>query len=109
MLLVYFGAQSVWVLALIGLTLLLAVILAIQAHRARVQGGTEELPGMLGEVTQASDARCRARALVRGEVWQIHADVPLQPGQTVRVRAERGLILEVEPVPERDAFLGESS
>ncbi|MGB3424461.1 MAG: NfeD family protein [Castellaniella sp.] len=109
MLLVYFGSQSVWAMALLGLILLLGVIIAIQAHRSRARGGNEELPGMVGEVTQASDERGRARALVRGEIWQVHADAPLQPGQTVRVRAERGLMLEVEPVPERDASLGEPS
>ncbi|MFV0283811.1 MAG: NfeD family protein [Castellaniella sp.] len=107
MLLVYFGSQSVWALSLLGLILLLAVIIAIQAHRGRARGGNEELPGMIGEVVQASDIRGRARALVRGEIWQVHADMRLMPGQTVRVRAERGLILEVEPVPERDVSPGE--
>ena len=109
MLLVYFGSQSVWALSLVGLILLLAVILGIQAHRARVRGGNEELPGMMGEVTLASDTRGRARALIRGEIWQVHAETPLLPGQAVRVRAAHGLMLEVEPVPERDVFLGEPS
>ena len=109
MLLVYFGSQSVWALSLLGLILLLAVVIAIQAHRGRARGGNEELPGMIGEITQASDARGRARALVRGEVWQVHADAPLRPGQAVRVLAERGLMLEVEPVPDREVFLGEPS
>ena len=109
MLLVYFGSQSVWALSLMGLILLLAVIIAVQAHRARVRGGNEELPGMIGEITTASDPRGRARALIRGEIWQVHADRPLQPGQTVRVRAEHGLLLEVEPVPQRDVFRREPS
>lgn len=109
MLLVYFGSQSVWALSLLGLILLLGVIIAIQAHRGRARGGNEELPGMVGEVTQASDTRGRARALVRGEIWQVHATAPLRLGQVVRVRAERGLMLEVEPVPERDVSLGEPS
>ncbi|MGE4452001.1 NfeD family protein [Castellaniella sp.] len=109
MLLVYFGSQSAWALSLLGLILLLAAVIAIQAHRGRARGGNEELPGMAGEVTQASDARGRARALVRGEIWQVHADTPLRPGQAVRVRAARGLMLEVEPVPERDVSLGEPS
>lgn len=109
MLLVYFGSQSVWALSLLGLILLLAAIIAIQAHRRRVRGGNEELPGMIGEITQASDDRGRARALVRGEIWQVHAGTPLRPDQAVRVRAEHGLMLEVEPVPEGDDSLGEPS
>lgn len=109
MLLLYFGSKSVWALSLLGLILVLAAIIAIQAHRGRVRGGNEELPGMTGEVTQASDARGRARALVRGEIWQVYADTPLKLGQSVRVRAEHGLMLKVEPVPERDVSLGEPS
>ena len=109
MLLLSFGSQSLWVLGLLGLLGVLAVVFAVQVHHARAQGGNEELPGMLGEVTQASDARGRARALIRGEIWQVQADTPLRLGQTVRVRAEQGLWLNVEPVPERDVFLGEPS
>lgn len=109
MLLVYFGTQSAWALGLLGLILLLAVVIAIQAHRGRVLGGNEELPGMLGEVTEPSDARGRAWALVRGEIWQVRADTPLSPGQTVRVKAARGLTLVVERVPDSDASLGEPS
>ncbi|WP_345797875.1 NfeD family protein [Castellaniella sp. MT123] len=109
MLLVYFSSQSVWALGLLGLVILLAVVIAVQAHRSRAQGGNEELPGMTGEVTEPSDARGRAWALVRGEVWQVRADVPLHPGQGVRVLRARGLILLVEPIPERDDSLGESS
>lgn len=109
MLLVYFSSQSVWALGLLALVLLLAVIIAIQAHRGRARGGNEELPGMTGEVTEPSDARGRAWALVRGEVWQVRSDAPLHVGQEIRVLRARGLMLAVEPIPERDDSLGESS
>jgi membrane-bound serine protease (ClpP class) len=109
MLLVYFGSQSTWALVMLGLILLLGAILAIQAHRSRAQGGNEELPGMTGEVTQASDSRGRAWAQIRGEAWQVHADQPLALGQSVRVRSARGLTLEVEPIPELDSSDGEPS
>ena len=96
MVLLYWGADTMWVLIAVGLILLLAVVLGIQAHRMRVLGGNEELPGMRGEVTQASDSRGRAYALVRGEIWRVHAREPLAEGDVVRVRAARGLTLEVE-------------
>lgn len=108
MLLVYFSSQSTWALVMLGLVLLLAVILAVQAHRARARGGNEELPGMTGEVTEASDARGRSWAMVRGEAWQVHANEPLTAGQVVRVRAVRGLVLEVEPIRGVDTTNGES-
>lgn len=97
MLLIYFGSQSAWALGLLLLILLLAAVIAIQAQRQRAQGGNEELPGMLGEVTQATDARGRGWAQVRGEAWQIHCNQPVPVGQAVRVRKVRGLVLEVEP------------
>lgn len=96
MVLMYWGVNSVWALVGIGLILLLAVILGIQAHRMRVLGGNEELPGMRGEVTEASDARGYAYALVRGEIWRIRSSDRLTPGDWVRVRKVRGLTLDVE-------------
>ncbi|HEX7388249.1 MAG TPA: NfeD family protein [Castellaniella sp.] len=99
MLLVYFSSQSTWALVMLGLIILLGVILAIQAHRGRARGGNEELPGMTGEVTQPSDERGHAWAMVRGEAWQVHATTPLVVGQTVQVRAVHGLTLEVDAQP----------
>lgn len=108
MLLVYFSAQTTWALVLLGLVVLLAVVVAVQAHRHRASGGNEELPGMVGEVTEPSDARGRAWAMVRGEAWQVHADQPLSAGQSIRVLAVRGLRLEVEPVLPIDVPPGDS-
>lgn len=97
MLLIYFGSQSAWALGLMLLIFLLAAVIAIQAQRQRAQGGNEELPGMVGEVTQETDGRGRGWALVRGEVWQVRSKAPLQVGQAVRVRSVQGLVLQVEP------------
>jgi len=108
MLLLYFGAQSVWALSLLGLVLLLAAVIAIQAHRGRALGGNEELPGMTGEVTEPADERGTSRVLVRGEVWQARSRAPLRPGQAIRVLRARGLVLIVEPLAERDTVSGES-
>lgn len=110
MLLVYFGVQSVWALVLLGLILILAVVIAIQAHRNRVLGGNEELPGMVGEITEATDKRGRGRALVRGEIWQVYCETPLQAGQMVRVIRARDLLLVVQPLADDTRVsTGESS
>jgi membrane protein implicated in regulation of membrane protease activity len=47
--------------------------------------------------------------MVRGEAWQVHADQPLAVGQPVRVRAVRGLTLEVEPAVEPASQVDDSS
>lgn len=98
MVLVYWGVNSVWALVGIGLILLLAIILGVQAHRMRVLGGNEELLGMCGEVTEASDARGYAYASVRGEIWRIRSRGRLAEGDWVRVRKARGLTLDVERI-----------
>src|SRR5690606_17482863 len=92
---VYAGANSVYALIGLGLILLLVVIMGIQAHRMRVHGGNEELPGMTGEVTEPSDAHGRAYALVRSEIWRVRCSQRLVPGDTIRVQAVDGLTLEV--------------
>lgn len=109
MLLVYFSSQTTWALVMLGLVLLLGAVLGVQAHRTRARAGNEELPGMTGEVTEASDARGRSWAMVRGEAWQIRSDLPLKAGQVVRVRTVHGLVLEVEPLQDPASPNGESS
>lgn len=91
----YWGANTIYILIGLGLILILAVILGFQAHRERVLGGNEELPGMVGEVTQASDVHGVAYALVRSEIWRVHCAQVLSVGDTVEVRAAPGLTLDV--------------
>lgn len=95
MIALYAGIDSVYALIGLGLILLLVVVMGIQAHRMRVHGGNEELPGMTGEVTAPSDAHGRAYALVRSEIWRVRCTQPVVPGDTVRVQAVDGLTLEV--------------
>ena len=44
MILLYWGADTWWALLAVGVILLLAVILGIQAHRMRVLGGQRRAP-----------------------------------------------------------------
>ena len=76
---------------------LLAGSMALRARRAPVISGREEMVGALGEVTQNVNGQVWAR--IHGENWQVGADVPLQPGQRVRVVELTGLILKVKPEP----------
>ena len=92
------GVPVALVLLLAG-TSLAAVLLgggmALRARRRPVVSGAEELPGAAGVVSDVDGAA--AWALVHGERWRVHSDVPLQPGQAVRVTALHGLTLEVVP------------
>lgn len=77
--------------------LLLAAGLAT-AWRARgrpVVSGDQGMIGARGRVLAWGEGE--GTVLVHGERWAAVAAVPLRPGQSVRVRARRGLRLEVAP------------
>lgn len=69
--------------------------MALRARRAPVVSGGEDMVGARGEVLQVTDDE--AWAEVRGERWKVRSDVPLQPGQIVRVMRLTGLLLQVQP------------
>lgn len=98
MLLIYFSSRSQLAMVLIGLVLLLCIYIGIQAHRKRIRAGNEELVGMYGEITTMSDSRGKARALIRGEIWQVYSPETLEIGQMVQVVATHGLLLDVQAV-----------
>lgn len=87
---------------LIGMALLSAALLfatgtfAVKARGRRVVSGREELIGSAGVVTHCEGATCYAQ--VHGERWRVRAQVPLAPGEEVRVVHVDGLTLDVEPV-----------
>lgn len=95
MLAIYWGINTTYTLIGIGVILLLALIMGIQAHRERVLGGNEELPGMIGEVTQASDSHGIAYALVRSEIWRVRCAQTLSIGDSIKVQTAPGLTLNV--------------
>ncbi|WP_135466389.1 NfeD family protein [Crenalkalicoccus roseus] len=81
--------------AAIGMALLAATLVATWRSRGRpaVTGG-HALIGRRGRVLSWSGEQ--GIVLVRGERWVATASTPLLPGQPIRVRARRGLRLEVE-------------
>ncbi|HET9122308.1 MAG TPA: NfeD family protein [Acidiferrobacteraceae bacterium] len=82
------------VLAVLWLLLIVGMALRNRGRRALLGGA--ELMGAHGTVVTAMPL---LRIRVRGELWQATASMPLPVGAGVRVRAIRGLTLEVEPDP----------
>jgi membrane-bound serine protease (ClpP class) len=58
-------------------------------------------PGMVGEVGRATAevGPDSGEVFVHGELWAARADQPIPPGEYVRVREVRGLVLHVDPQP----------
>jgi membrane-bound serine protease (ClpP class) len=65
---------------------------AVTAKKAPVTVGPQEIIGMEGVVREGG------LVFIRGELWRVHSDEPLSPGQRVRVEALDGLTLDVHPV-----------
>ncbi|HEY9098099.1 MAG TPA: nodulation protein NfeD [Thiobacillus sp.] len=82
-----------------GLFSFLVAGMAIKARARPVVTGAEQMIGAPGEVLEDLDHEGWAR--VHSELWRVRSRVPLKRGDRVRVRARHGLILEVEPHPDR--------
>lgn len=94
----YHTAQMV-VIAFGVIAVILFVLLGwyfFRARKLKVVTGKEELLGATGEVVLSEDHKLMA--MIHGELWQIHADVPLQIGQYVKVINRKGLVLIVQPI-----------
>lgn len=83
-------------IALLGGSAVMAIIwFAVRARNRPVVSGREDMVGAaavaLGNFSGTGQVR------VHGERWNAHANVPVNQGQALRVKAMHGLTLEVEP------------
>ena len=83
--------------ALLSVAVLLVIgHLAMRSYRSRIVSGAEYMVGQTGTVTHIQNGVTYAQ--VQGELWKVHSNSPLEPGQTVRVISIDGLLLAVETV-----------
>lgn len=69
--------------------------MALKARHKPIVSGREELIGSVGEVIEAVENYGRVR--VHSENWQAKSNVPIPPGEIIRVTGIEGLTLIVEP------------
>jgi len=72
------------------------VAMLVRARRRPVAIGKQRMVGLVGEALEDLDPEGQVK--VGGEIWRARAARPVAAGTRVRVRAVRGLVLEVEPV-----------
>jgi membrane-bound serine protease (ClpP class) len=87
-----------------GLITVFLVRIAIRARRNKVMTGPDALIGTLG-IAQEPIAP-RGQILIHGELWFAESPEPVQPGETVKVQAVRGLTLLVERIQEARSGAG---
>ena len=81
---------------------LFAALLVTYLVRARRRPVVTGAGTMLGATATALDDFSDAgRVRVGGELWQAHARTPVSAGQQLRIVGINGLLLEVEPQPDR--------
>lgn len=80
-----------------GLITVFLVRIAVRARQNKIMTGPQALLGATGVAQQPLAPR--GQILVRGELWQAESNVPISPGDEVRVCAVSGLTLVVERVP----------
>jgi len=79
----------------LGTLTAILMTLAIRARRNKVQTGQEALIGQIATVR--SPLSPEGTVFLMGELWSAVSPVPADTGARVRVRAVKGLQLEVEP------------
>jgi membrane-bound serine protease (ClpP class) len=77
--------------------------LALQSQRRRPVSGKEGLIGAHGRARDPLMPETPGYVHIRGELWRATTDVPISPGEPVRVLDVNGLTLTVEPVTESGA------
>ncbi|NQD96550.1 nodulation protein NfeD, partial [Pseudomonas sp. CrR25] len=84
-----------------GLLIFAIVSMAVGARRRALVGGDTELVGCIARINAVQPGDPRGGwVLLQGEHWQVLSQVPLQPGQQVRVLARKGLMLDVAALEE---------
>jgi membrane-bound serine protease (ClpP class) len=81
-----------------GLLILVAGRL-ITIRRRRIITGEEQMLASLGQAMEDFDTE--GRVWIRGESWRGRCSKPIKRGQTVKVTAQNGLILDLERVEEQ--------
>jgi membrane-bound serine protease (ClpP class) len=77
----------------------LLISLALKARRAKVETGSEGMVGKIGSAV--TDLSPKGKVFVHGEYWDAVSLHPVTSGASVRVTGLEGLILMVEPVPNK--------
>lgn len=79
-----------------GAIIFAIVSMALRARRRGLVGGDSELIGSLARIQAVQPSNpLGGWVQLQGENWQVVSQVPLQPGQQVRVLARKGSMLDV--------------
>ncbi|PUT41923.1 nodulation protein NfeD [Legionella taurinensis] len=87
--------SAIWAMAAVNILVLFTLLgMAIKSRRHEVQHGTAILVGAEGRAME--DIDLQGQAVIRGEIWNVHASQPISKNKKIKVIAAKGLLLEVK-------------
>nr|WP_232505630.1 nodulation protein NfeD [Legionella clemsonensis] len=87
--------SAIWAMAAVNLVVLLTLAaMAVKAKKRKPQHGVNLLLGAEGRAL--SEIAPQGQAVIRGEIWAVHAKEPIAANKRIKVVATQGLQLEVE-------------
>ncbi|HHF7347465.1 TPA: nodulation protein NfeD [Legionella feeleii] len=89
--------SAIWAMAAVNVVFIFALFtIAIKSRKQKIQHGVDILLGAEGRTLGIVDP-C-GQAVIRGEIWSVHASQPIPADKRVRVVATKGLQLQVEEI-----------
>jgi len=95
----FWGMPVGWIIPLIGVTVILAAILTWLGIKAQQEKVTTGYQGYIGEIAEVREAlNPEGRVFFQGTYWQALSQIPIAPGEKVRIIGADRLVLVVEPL-----------
>ncbi|CEK12111.1 NfeD family protein [Legionella hackeliae] len=94
--------SAIWAMAAVNLVILLSLAaMTVKSRKRKLQHGVNVLLGAEGRAL--GDIDLQGQAVIRGEIWAVHAKQPITADKLIRVIATKGLQLEVEEISVKDS------
>lgn len=87
--------QAIGLMAMLNIFILVLLIGAlVKSRQQKLRNGLRTLIGATGRTL--GPINLKGQAVIRGEIWSVHARVPIAGDKTIRVVQAIGLLLEIE-------------
>ncbi|WP_298623096.1 nodulation protein NfeD [uncultured Legionella sp.] len=85
----------IWAMAILNILLFIVILgMAIKSRRQKVRNGLIMLVGAKGRALEAINPS--GQAVIRGEIWNVRSNTPIEADKNIKVIVCDGLLLEVE-------------
>ena len=87
--------SAIWAMAAINILVFVFILgVLIKSRRQSIKNGLVMLIGAKGRAL--GNINLRGQAVIRGEIWSVHAKTPIATDKNIKVISTSGLLLEVE-------------